>query len=98
MAGVHEVGEQIKLTVNTKVSSTLTDPSEANFPTVTIVGPTGTSVVAAVAMTKDSTGVFHYWWDSAGESPGLHTITYIADHTADSDVRRTIKRETIRLR
>lgn len=99
MAGIHELGESVKLVINTHVGVTLTDPSDAAFPKVQINDPKGTQVVAATLMTNTSTGVWFYWWaTSALTLRGIYTVIYTTEHLANGTDRISQKTETIRLR
>jgi len=64
----------------------LTDPITSM--TITITNPSGTAVVTAAAMTKDSTGVYHYDYQPAVDAVlGVYRIRY----TATDGARITIQ-------
>jgi uncharacterized protein YfaS (alpha-2-macroglobulin family) len=70
-------------------SDVLRDP--ATSMKIDITGPTGASVVAAAAMTKDSTGTYHYdYVPAAGAAFGIYKIKY----TATDGTRLTIETDT----
>ncbi|MCK5616132.1 hypothetical protein KAR91_80455 [Candidatus Pacearchaeota archaeon] len=70
-----EVGESTKRKIEVKTAAgALEDPTTM---TISIWKPDGTLDVDAVAMTNDSTGVFHYWY-TVSTQVGKHKILYEA--------------------
>lgn len=84
-----QVGDTVVVshTVQKKVSNVWTDYDPATSITVSVYDPTGTIDVTAAAMTKDSTGYYHYDYQSAGKSVG----TYRARVTDTDGTRITVK-------
>ena len=74
MANYH-TGETIICSVEVKNSGgTLTDP--ATSMKITIIGTF--AVVDNVSMVKDSTGKYHYDFDSTGKQVGVYNAEFIA--------------------
>ena len=70
---------------------TLIDP--ATSMTITIYNPVYTKVINTVAMTKDSTGKYHYDFQSSGNMAGKYSIEY----WATDGTRISIEDETFNL-
>ena len=71
---IFESGETVTCSCTVKNGSTLTDPDTSMK--ITIVDPEGTTAVDGVAMTKDSTGTYHY--DYTTSKIGVFSIVYVA--------------------
>ena len=85
-----QVGETIICSVTvTNPSGTLVNP--ATSMSITIRSVNVATILAATAMTLDSTGKYHYDYASTGETPGTYTITY----TATDGARVTIQRDSL---
>jgi len=80
-------------TVICSISLTRTDTGAPIDPStsikITITDPTGTSVVNAVAMTKDSTGQYHYDFNPNQAVPGNYKVVY----TAVNGLRTTVQND-----
>jgi hypothetical protein len=72
---VFELSETVICSCTVKSGSTLTDP--ATSMNITITDPAGATAVNDAAMTKDSTGAYHYDYAPASLS-GIYTVTYVA--------------------
>jgi uncharacterized protein YfaS (alpha-2-macroglobulin family) len=70
----------------------LTDP--ATSIKIDITNPVGTSVVTATAMTKDTTGTYHYDYSPASDAV---LGTYKVKYTAVDGTRTTIQNDTFSL-
>jgi hypothetical protein len=69
-----ESGETVVCSCTVKNGSTLTDPDTSMK--ITIVDSEGTTAVDGVAMTKDSTGTYHYNYTPT--KLGVYSVTYVA--------------------
>jgi len=70
-----EIGEATKRKIEVKTAAgVLENPTTM---TISIWKPDGTLDVDAVAMTNDSTGVYHYWY-TVSQQVGTHKILYEA--------------------
>ena len=63
--------------------------SPATSMTIAIHNEQGTEIIAPIAMTNDSTGVYHYDFASSGKKSGVYLITY----TATDGTRITISKD-----
>ncbi len=88
-----DAGETVVCSIEIKDSAgTLTSP--ATSMTISIIGPTETTIVATTAMTNDSTGKYHYDYNSASTAArGVYRVTY----TATDGTRITIQEATFEL-
>ena len=59
-------------------AGTLVDPATSMNITVTQISPAYAVKVTSTAMTKDSTGKYHYDCQTAGYSAGNYEVEYIA--------------------
>lgn len=87
---VFQIGETVVIThtVQRKVANVWTDYDPATSVKVSVYDPTGVIDVTAASMTKDSTGYYHYDYQSAGKSAG----TYRARVT-DTDATRITNKD-----
>lgn len=70
-----EIGEATKRKIEVKTAAgVLDDPTTM---VISIWKPDGTLDIDAVAMTNDSTGVFHYWY-TVSDQVGTYKILYEA--------------------
>lgn len=70
-----EIGESTKRKIEVKTAAgVLDDPTTM---TISIWKPDGTLDIDAVAMTNDSTGVYHYWY-TVSDQVGTYKILYEA--------------------
>jgi hypothetical protein len=72
---VFELSETVICSCTVKSGSVLTDP--ATSMKITITDPSGVAAVSDTAMTKDSTGAYHYNYTPATLA-GIYTVTYVA--------------------
>ena len=72
-----ELGDTAVCSITVKSGVNLTDPTTSMK--ITITDPDGTAIVNDVAMTKDSTGTYHY--DYLPVKLGIYTVTYTATDT-----------------
>ncbi|MCK9524504.1 MAG: hypothetical protein M0R49_01060 [Limnochordia bacterium] len=88
-----DIGETVIASITVKNSSdTLVDP--ATSMKIEVIGPnTYVPVLAATAMTKDSTGTYHYDIQTSGYTKGTYTIHYISTDST----RITIQTEYFKL-
>jgi len=90
---VFDCGETIICSIEVKDDDgVLKDP--ATSMNIVITDPQNGEVVASTAMTKDSTGKYHY--DYATVSATLHGA-YTAKYTATDGTRITIEKDTFSL-
>lgn len=70
-------GATVVCSITIKDAGVLTDP--ATSITVTVYDPSNTAVVSAQAMSKDSTGTYHYnYTSSASAIRGEYIVIYTA--------------------
>jgi len=87
----YNVGETVICSITVKDSDgNLSDP--ATSMNIQIQGPGGVAV-SSTAMTKDSTGTYHYDFNTSGQGAGDYTITY----TATDGTRVSIQTDTFHL-
>ncbi|MCK9569859.1 hypothetical protein M0R72_13025 [Candidatus Pacearchaeota archaeon] len=72
---IYEAGETIPRAVLVKFNGTLVDPDTI---TITITNPDEAVEVDAVAMTRDSVGTYHYYFNPASPKVGRYTVLYKA--------------------
>jgi len=87
-----DIGECVICSITVKDSSgTLTDPATSMNIVINRKSPNyEANIVISTAMTKDSTGTYHYDFATAGERRG----TYEAVYTATDGSRITIEKAT----
>ncbi len=66
------------ITVNKKSDGSLTDPATSMNVEVYCTRPTYSAVISAVAMEKDSTGTYHYDFQTVDRARGDYRVEYIA--------------------
>jgi len=92
---VFDSGETIICSITVKDSdAALQDPSTSMNVKVECMKPVYEEVVAATAMTKDSTGTYHYDFQSASKKLGEYMVTYIAT----DGTRITIESDTFEVK
>ena len=76
----HQIGETILCSITVTDDGTLADPATSMNISCEGQKPelSAASVLAATAMTKDSTGTYHYDLQTAGFNKGTYLIKYIA--------------------
>ena len=85
-------GETIICSITVKDGATLTDP--ATSMNISIYDPQGGINISSTAMTKDSTGTYHYDYATASLTlMGVYSVVY----TATDGTRITIEKETFSL-
>ena len=90
---IFEIGETVICTITVKnADGTLTEPSTSMKIEVGLL-PSVADVVSSTNMEKDSTGLYHYDFQSSGEAYGNYIITY----TATDGTRITIQEDTLSL-
>jgi len=87
-----DVGETVICSCEIKdTDGNLKDPSTSTQ--ISICNNKGVVSLAATAMTKDSTGKYHYDFQTVGSSKDRYTVSYIATDGS----RITIEKETFEL-
>jgi len=89
----YEIGETVICSIEIKDAGALTDPATSMNIVIDLIKPNFTNIITSTAMTKDSTGKYHYDLDSAGSDRG----TYQATYTATDGTRITIEKEGFEL-
>lgn len=93
MAKAFQRAETVVCSILVKTTAgVLVDP--ATSMKIDITNPVGTSVVTATAMTKDSTGTYHYDYQPASDAV---LGTYNVKYTATDGTRITIQRDNFSL-
>ncbi len=84
----YNIGETVICSITVKNSAgTLVDPATSMNIVVTQLTPVYGTKVTSTAMTKDSTGTYHYDCQTAGYTQGQYETEYIA--TDGSRITRT---------
>ncbi len=85
-----QVGETVVCSHNTqkKTANVWADYSPATSIVISIFTPAGVEDITGTAMTNDSTGNYHYDYQSAGKSAGVYRA-----RTADTDSTRITKKD-----
>ena len=87
------VGSTVICSIEITKDGALYSPATSTNITIDQSSPLARNVITSTAMTPDSTGKFHYDFDSTGQSRGVYLATYIATDGA----RITIERKTFNL-
>ena len=76
----YERGNCIKSEVDFKMDNTYTDPS-GNVAYVDVIKPDGTYLVSAGTASRDSTGQYHYYFETANSDPlGIYVVVWKGMH------------------
>uniref|UniRef100_A0A6M3J8Y1 Uncharacterized protein n=1 Tax=viral metagenome TaxID=1070528 RepID=A0A6M3J8Y1_9ZZZZ len=91
-----DIGETIICSITVKDSAgALQDPATSMNIVINRVPPNYVAnIVSSTAMTKDSTGTYHYDFASAGKDNGKYEAVY----TATDGTRITIEKDTFELK
>jgi hypothetical protein len=87
MADIFEVGETVVCSPSVTKDGVAFDPVTSMKCSIIRLKPSYDVTVADTAMSNDSTGEYHYDFQSAGEVPG----TYKARYTSTNGLRITIE-------
>ena len=91
---VFDIGETVICSCEvTDDSGNYKDPATSMNISISGIDPRFVSVVASTAMSKDSTGHYHYDFASAGNEAGKYRVIY----TATDSARITIEKENFQL-
>ena len=94
MASTFNIGDTIICNRNIKnAAGTLTDPATSMNIAINRTDATLEGIVSSTAMTKDSTGTYHYDFASSGKFAGGYEVVY----TATDGTRITITKDTFSL-
>ena len=87
---VFQIGETVVVSHNVqkKTANVWADYDPTTSIVVSIFTPAGVEDVASAAMTKDSTGNYHYDYQSASKSAGVYRA-----RTTDTDSTRITKKD-----
>ena len=89
-----DIGETVICSCEVKnTSGTLVDPATSMKIVIKQIKPNYSIIVSSTDMTRDSTGKYHYDFDSAGKSDG----EYQAIYTATDGSRVTIEKDIFNL-
>jgi len=88
----YDLGEVVICSITVKNSSgTLTDPATSMNIVIDRKSPNyEANIVSSTAMTKDSTGTYHYDFATASKEVGTHEVIF----TATDGTRITIEKDT----
>jgi len=78
MANTFTLGETVVCSITVKDAGTLADPATSMNILVDQIENTSRAKVTVVAMSKDSTGTYHYDCQTSGWEEGTYRITYVA--------------------
>ena len=86
-----DIGETVILSIEIRDdASVLKAPATSMNILIDQTSPVGKNVIASTTMVNDSTGKYHYDYDSSDASEG----TYEAKYTATDGARITIEKDT----
>jgi len=75
----HEKGETVVISATNKNSSNvLADPATSMNIVIDMISPRYTAIITSTAMTKDSTGLYHYDFQTASQMRGEYKATVTA--------------------
>lgn len=89
MPNTYDIGDVVRLSVDFKVGSTLTDPTTVTLKIMDPAGTTSTFTYAGAQVVKDATGEYHYdyspttageyhWrWEGTGSAKAASEGTFI---------------------
>ena len=88
---IFQIGETVICSIEVKDDDgVLKDPATSTNIVIKEVSPVGRSIVTSTAMTHDSTGKYHYDYNSSNAEGG----SYEACYTATDGTRITIEKDT----
>ena len=88
-----QLGETIVCSITVKDGDTLTSPATSMKIVVDRIYPAFNNVVSSTAMVEDSTGTYHYDYQSSGDDTGGYLVTY----TAIDGTKISIEKDTFEL-
>ena len=91
---IFQIGETVICSIEVKDDDgVLKDPETSTNIEIDMVSPTPESIISSTAMTKDSTGKYHYDFASVSKAAG----DYVAKYTATDGTRITIEKNKFHL-